>query len=401
MDSVAPQATSLFRATHGAPGARVRPGADSAIVPFADTGELDTLTDRWWSLADGAREANVFYEPWQLIPALDNLAPRNAGIEIAVGSEGGELDGLVPIAPGGRYSPRWLKSVWTHLHCMDCTPLVRAGREDAYFSALFSWLQGAGVRVLRWPTLRMDGPLGRNFLEFLDRTGRAYISVADRDRPIMVIATDDRLRPENLHLSRGRRRGLTRRRRRLEEMGELVLRSHEGVDVPDTALPCFIDLEAGGWKGRAGTAFARRPHEQAFLEAALRRSVRRGSAYAHSLELNGRPIAMTLNYRSGAGLWAFKTAHDERFRSCAPGILLEVLGNEAAFADPGVLWLDSCSDSENALLSQLWPDRRAFADLFIAVDPQASGWELRMAVAAEKAWRAARGTAKRIYHASR
>jgi hypothetical protein len=62
------------------------------------------------------------------------------------------------------------------------------------------------------------------------------------------------------------RRELRRLVRRLDELGGLALRRLGPSDDAAPWVERFLELEASGWKGRAGTAMAADPGHRAFLE---------------------------------------------------------------------------------------------------------------------------------------
>jgi hypothetical protein len=92
---------------------------------------------------------------------------------------------------------------------------------------------------------------------------------------------------------------------------------------------------------------------------------------------------MTVNYRSGDGVWAFKTAYRDELAKFSPGVLVEIEGTIAALDDPSIAWVDSCSSDDTGLMGELWPDRRQVVDLLVSTQPLSNG----VVAAASAVWR--------------
>src|SRR5262245_22132811 len=100
--------------------------------------DLETLTayvPAWEDLAAAAIEPNVFYEHWMLLPALEAFAAgRDVGVALVLIHDvqnpqaPPKLGGLFPLERIRNF--RNLKvsalSLWQHVHCYVCTPLLRA-----------------------------------------------------------------------------------------------------------------------------------------------------------------------------------------------------------------------------------------------------------------------------------
>ena len=66
-------------------------------------------------------------------------------------------------------------------------------------------------------------------------------------------------------MSKNRKKKAKRLLKKLEQLGEVEFRfTNATSDIHDWATD-FVDLEASGWKGRAGTAIASKPDALAFF----------------------------------------------------------------------------------------------------------------------------------------
>lgn len=322
------------------------------------------------SLSDNAIDRNVFAEAWMLEAGAVHLR-RHETLKALVSHDGATLNGVLPVVMPPRALPLRIAQTWSHAHCFEATPLVREGGSDAFFDDLFAWLGRSGVHVLKWPRFGLDGGVADALFAYLRRTGRDVRVCADHERPTLEADGGCPDAYMTRHLTAKRRREIGRCRRRLSELGQLEFRTLEGAVESDWWAREFLRLEATGWKGETGarTALACRPDERAHFRQTVAEAARRGQLLAHSLELDGRPVAMTINYRAGNAVWAYKTAYDAALAKFSPGVLVEIEGTRGMMTDPTIQWVDSCSDGDNALIEELWRGRRRVGDLLIAVAP--------------------------------
>jgi hypothetical protein len=330
--------------------------------------------------------ANPFFEEWALDAALEHLAPSSAQIELVrIGEPGGPRAAL-PLVRSWRVpfgiGPIW--SVWDHIHCFDTTPSHHS-EPDAVLEAVFEVLSRKRASMLRWTGLPTDTAFYEALMRHLDRTGLEYRRTRTRLRP--VLSAGGALGGGELN---GKRMSeFRRRRRRLEEAGKLDVQFHDGPHDAGAWMYHFLELEASGWKGANGTAMVCNAHERRFFESLMRAAAVQGKVLVCGLMLDGRPIAMTVNLRTGGGIWGFKTAYDNEFARFSPGALC--VSETAAYArrEPSVEWVDSCMDHDDGPAGALWEERRQVVDLLIAAKRTAN-WLPPAAGLALSTWRFAR-----------
>ena len=85
------------------------------------------------------------------------------------------------------------------------------------------------------------------------------------------------------------------------------------------ALSDYFAIEAGGWKGRAGTAAARQPKLRLFIEQVLSQLATEGKVRIDRLLIGDRPIAASLLLLSEGVGWLWKIAFDETYARFSPG----------------------------------------------------------------------------------
>lgn len=318
-------------------------------------------------LARTALEANPFYEPWLLLPAMEAFDSGDLHVVLAWLPDG-RLAGLFPLQlhkGGARTGPARLQ-MWKHLYCFLCTPLVAETHARAALAALLDWLASGSspARCLDLQGVGAGGPfetvledlLGgrREWARQKTHYTRALLDVG----PEAVVPTYPAKRLKELR----------RLERRLAQQGA-VRHAVLGPDADvETWVQRFLELEASGWKGREGTALACDPASSAFFVEVTRQAHRRGQLHMLALELDGVAIAMQCNFLSGAGAYAFKVAFDEQHAAVSPGVQLELFAMRHFAGDcPDLAWVDSCASPDHALMNRLWPDRRPLADHVIAM----------------------------------
>lgn len=125
------------------------------------------------------------------------------------------------------------------------------------------------------------------------------------------------------NLSSNLRSSLRRRRRRLRELGEVEL---ERVPPKSPDLPRKLreawELEAKGWKGRAGTAILQDERTLEFYSGLALMAADYGELALSFLRCAGRAVAFDLGVITGGRYLSFKHGYDEEVRSCSPGQLL-------------------------------------------------------------------------------
>lgn len=324
---------------------------------------------RWRALAADASEPNAFYAPDMLAPALDHLTAGKM-VHVIEAEEGGRLIGLLPVVTAPRHGrlPIGCVTNWTHDHCFFGAAILRRGSEVAAWRAFLRQLDAA--------------PWARGFLhlEGVDAAGANAAAieaacVADR-RAMREIHRYERamLRSDldadaywETNVRSKKRKELRRLQKRLDELGAVETRQMTQGD--DLARWCedFLALEASGWKGGEGTALASRPHDAAFFHEACAAAFASGRLHMLRIDLDGRAIAMLVNFRHGEGAFSFKIAFDEALGRFSPGVLIEIANLHAVQSDPAIVWMDSCAAAGHPMIDSLWAERRTIVQYRIAL----------------------------------
>ncbi len=346
------------------------------ITVVEDPAALSEYATAWQALAQEAIEPNVYYEPWMLLPAVRFLTAEKPPLFVLVfrtktdDPEGQpSLCGLFPLERGRRFLglPVNVLNLFSHSHCYLRTPLLRRGYARETLAAFFEWAASdtQGAAVLNLARVSGDGPFYHALLDFLHERSSGAVVTEAYTRAFLLPERDAETYIQHA-LSGKHRRQNRRLERQLQERGELRYAQLESESELDGWLNSFLDLEARGWKGKAGTALACDDKHRLFFVTAATEAFRRGQLLFFALQLDGRPIAMDCNFRSGIGGFSFKPAFDESFSPYSPGVLLYLEEVRRFHEMEGLRWVDSCTDPNNELLNRLWCQRRIVTSLLVS-----------------------------------
>jgi CelD/BcsL family acetyltransferase involved in cellulose biosynthesis len=367
--------------------------ADAAplAVRVADPLSLsDELAKAWDRLADEASEPNPFAERWCLQPALHLLDPeRRARLVMVRADDAGPLIGVMPLAPAVKYGRLPLRHVtgWAHPNHFHGAPLVRAGMELLFWSILLGWCDAApwASTLLHVPRLTEDGPLHCALIEVVRGRGGEAETVHREERALL----DSDLSAEaywDEAVRAKKRKELRRQANRLAEQGAVSFRRWQPGAAVEPWIDAFLDLEARGWKGRAGSALASHGDTEAWFRAIVAVAADAGKLDMRLLALDDRPLAMLINFLSPPGGFSFKTAFDEDFARFSPGVLLQQ-ANLDLLGDDRIDWVDSCAAPGHPMIDSVWRERRHLVWVNAPLAGGADRLRFRALVEVEKMWR--------------
>lgn len=333
---------------------------------------------RWRDLAACAVEPNVFFEPDFVLAARDGLG--EGGVALLIVEDGDRWFACLPVLRSWRWRrvPVPVLATWRHIYSFLGTPLVAPDDAGPALSLLVDHGRRAGTGFLALEKMGADGLVWSTLEAELDRRGSGGVQFERIERAALV------RRPEPTYLSSmrpHRRRELNRQERGLErELGGSLLlrdRSEEPAAYGD-----FLQLEAAGWKGRNGTAFACDPGHAAFFRTICAAYARAGRLQLLDLSVDGRTVAMKCNLLAGDVIFCFKIAFDEQYAAYSPGLLLERRTVDVFHTETEAASMDSCADPHNAMINRLWPDRRSTATMLLPADGIAGRLSIHSARAA-------------------
>jgi CelD/BcsL family acetyltransferase involved in cellulose biosynthesis len=348
-----------------APPVPSRPATSISTTLLQTPGELSAYRAEWDDLARHALEPNPFYEPWTLVAAAEAFA---AGEDVRflllheVNGTSRRLAGLLPLVRRRGYKglPVSFLTLWRHPYCFCGTPLLRSESALACLDAYFAWAARGpwACGLVAFPQCPVAGPWGQLLLESGWRHSRLSYVDSAHNRALFR-RRRDAAEYLALALSTRRRKELRRQERRLRDLGRLEYRVLERADELKAWTDAFLELEAGGWKGRQGTALASQPSHQEFFTRMVHDGFATGQVELLGMFLDNKPLAMKCNLRSADTAYAFKIAFAEDFAQFSPGVHLELFNIQHLHARPELEWMDSCADPHHFMIDRLWLDRRS------------------------------------------
>jgi CelD/BcsL family acetyltransferase involved in cellulose biosynthesis len=373
-------------------------------VELAAAPRFRSLAADWRRLVQRCTEPNVFMDP-AIAGAMYTVTETPLHVLLAWSPRAGggaELIGvwlLVSARPSSRLPIRTLEAPCNSLTFLGSPVLDRDHAVAALAAMLAAVARNPALpKLICANQIATDGPVFSALMAAAERHGARVVAIEQRQRAKFSAPAAGQPAPVHA-VSSKRRAEMRRQRRRLAERGDLRHVSYRKPEEVSAAFQEFVDLEAAGWKGRAsrrGRAIRNAPPLRAFAETMIVGLAREGCAGIEALRLNGRTIAMNIWLRSGRTAFGWKMAYDEDYAKWGPGSLLMEAMPETVFADGDIDTIDSCNRDTSAALAQVWPERRAIADLVIDVSPGGSV-KGRLTALAERGFRQGRSLARRTY----
>jgi hypothetical protein len=324
--------------------------------------------EAWQGLSERAIEPNGYYLPgWE--GAVNASAPGRGGAAAlrAFGdaSRASPLIGLLPVVSLRRaYQIPLPALVSAHPYGTLCTPLLDCDRSADAAAGLIENARRAGAHALLLREVSLDGPVMTAMGEVLQREGLRPRVLQSHQRACLDATREA---GELLHAALGAKKlkELRRQRHRLAELGDVafdVARSREEVAA---ALETFLGLEAGGWKGRRGTALAQDAGDAAFIRRATPALAETGQCEIITLRAGQTAVAAGIVLRHQDRAFFFKIGVDERFARFSPGVQLTLELTRHLCGDPAINSADSTASPDHPMINPIWRGRFVIADVLI------------------------------------
>jgi CelD/BcsL family acetyltransferase involved in cellulose biosynthesis len=133
-------------------------------------------------------------------------------------------------------------------------------------------------------------------------------------------------------LSANVRKDVRRRRRRLEELGEVAVEVADGQERLEELLDEGFRVEAAGWKGEEGSAILSDERTRRFYTDVARWAAGRGWLRLSFLRLDGRAVAFEYSLEQGGVFSCVKGGYDGAYARFSPGRVISHALLERAFA---------------------------------------------------------------------
>ena len=285
-------------------------------------------------------------------------------------------------------------------HAYLATPVIDRACIEPVLTAMLDAIAAASdlPKTISLNAMSDDGATATVLARLLTERGSTNCRLKSVQRPKLAGGADPNAYLEAA-LSNSTRKKLRQYRRRLGERGKLELKIARSAEDVRDACEAFLQLEAGGWKGRRRTALLSRPEDAAFARGMLPAFADRGEACVYSLVLDGRPVSMQIVLRAGSAAFTWKTAYREALGEFSPGMLLFEDYTKAFLSDSHTASVDSCAYDETSFMAG-WSERQSVADFMFDARRGASTF-VCMAAKINSAYLAARDATKRIWHRGR
>jgi CelD/BcsL family acetyltransferase involved in cellulose biosynthesis len=343
------------------------------------------LAAAWDALAVEASEPNPFAERWYLAAAIEVLGEAASVVFVTVWDGG--LIGMLPLQRQPRYAGLPVGHVqnWLNHNAFLGTPMVRKGAEVAFWQALLRYLDGEskGALFLHLTDMATEGPIIAALEQVCRAGNRRHALVHHEERALLERGVSP---TEYLEANvRGKKRKeLRRQQNRLAEEGTLAFARTDGSAGLEAWIDEFLALERRGWKGENGSALDCADGTRQLFRHALHDGAKAGKLELLDLRLDGRAIAMLVNFLTPPGAFSFKTAFDEDYARFSPGVLLQI-DNLALLERDGIDWCDSCAAQDHPMIDSLWSGRRSIGRYSVAIGGKRKRAAFALLLAAEKA----------------
>lgn len=358
----------------------------------------DELAAQWSVLADTVAEPNCFSERWFLEPSLALLAERDDVRLAAVVSSDGLLAGLIPLTVKPDYGRIPVAHVqnWVHHNSFLGAPIVRRGMEEAFWTALLDALDKED-----WASglLHITGLTAGSLL-----LAGLQAAAADRGKPSAIVHRIERallasdLDPQaywELAVRKKKRKEIDRLAKRLADCGVVAYRSLGPDEDCEPWIGDFLALEAHGWKGEAGSALSCDPKIAAFFRTVCSNAHQLGKLDIQRIDIDGKAIAMLVNFIIAPVAFSFKIAFDEAYARYSPGVLLQRY-NLKILDRAAIDWMDSCATENHPMINSMWRERRTVVRVSVALGGRRNALVYRLCRAAERSAAAVRA-AQRLF----
>lgn len=332
------------------------------VARFADLAELRLRREEWRWLATNALDANPFYGPDLLIPALEagiaGMPTRTLIVE-----QNGQLRGLFPLQrpffKDGAMSLGWML-YRDPLTCLTVPLVAHEGAEALLASALESLAASNGPPALVFPFLPENRPFAALLTRLAAHEQRLMRPLEHWERP--AIAKGSVMAEKTWN-------AIEKKRRKLEKNGPVrLIRMMSGNSGLPALLETFLDIEAASWKGRGGTAIRNVPVLESVFRALAAEHAPAPTLLIEALMVGERPCAINLNIVADGTVYTVKSTYQPDFASHSPGRLLDAFAFHLVEEDSAFRHVDSCAGPGHPL-GDLWPDREDITCLALALRP--------------------------------
>ncbi|GJL93643.1 MAG: hypothetical protein DHS20C05_00480 [Hyphococcus sp.] len=331
--------------------------------------DVHHIAGPWTELAEKALERNPFFEPWALIPALEQYADKHVRLAcVWKGDDRSELMGIAPVRAMRGYArlPVGFWGTWRHPHCFYAAPLLHGDNAAAVAASMLDLLcDGEEARsFLRLFQLGVEGPVMAAFRHAARLKRRDYYCAGSYERAILHAGQSPSKYIEQ-NIRKKKQKEFNRLRKRLSEQGPITFHQLTDKNSIQEWGKLFLDMEHRGWRGDEKSSLASSRADSNWFESVLTGAYTAGQLSFMRLDCGNQPIAMLVSF-GAADKFSIKICHDPAFSRYSPGVMIELEATKHLLNDHAFTFMDSCAAPDHAMINSLWPQRRRITGLNVS-----------------------------------
>jgi CelD/BcsL family acetyltransferase involved in cellulose biosynthesis len=288
---------------------------------------LEQIATEWHRLAESIPGARFNHFPgWYRAHLASGMSDPASIWFIAIHGDGQRLRAVFPLQFQRRrirlLHPRLLGTPDDdELQLSDFT-FAPTADNAAFVYELTRWLRSQ--RILRWDQLRLLKIPQDSLFAYSARTRLHKTTLAEIHDSSAYFETSGTYEHATRHMNSKFKSNLRRRVRLAETTAPLRFQAYSRCEELDDGFRLFLDVEASGWKGDAGTSSAIRcrPSALAFYSELVREFGSRGECVVTILWHGEQVIAGQFSLHIGRTLHVLKVGYRDAVSQLAPGIVL-------------------------------------------------------------------------------
>ena len=343
-------------------------------LEFIKLEDYHLLADEISVLAAKSLESNIFFEPEFLQAGIQRIEDKGVMlICLWEGNPGSRvLRFLMPAitTKAGFPFQRVLRG-FTHHFAPLGTPLMHRDNAPEIAENLLRLLGDPELSipvVIAFDQQRLDGPSIQNLIQAAESLGLRHNTVLSYQRANLQAIDTNSMDPLTFirqSLGKKRLKEYARLLRRLGETGEVAFEIARTENSILDAIEGFLTLEAGGWKGRSGTALYSLKQIAAFSRQAVSALAKANQCEIHSMKVGGKIIASLICFKIKGEYFTWKIAFDESYNSYSPGVQIMLKASEHWLGKKSFVSADSLASANHSMIDHLWRERLKLGTLVI------------------------------------